>query len=401
MKNSNGPLSGIRVIDASTVLAAPFAASLLGDLGAEVIKVELPVKGDPLRGLGPYKEREPLRWPGMSRNKQSVTLDIRQQEGQEIFKSLAKDADILIENFRPGTMEKWGLSYEILKEVNPRLVMTRQSGYGQTGPYATKAGFGTPATAFSGYTYLQGFEDRHPVSPSFSLMDYISGIFMAFGTVSALYERATNEDSEGQVVEMGLYEAVFRMMEFLVAEYDQLGKVRERSPMLHGHSSPAGTYRTKDDHWVVMVCSTQRTWERLAQAIGHEEMIEDPRFLTNVERMENDHHLQEIVTAFFRGKEKEELVELLDQYGVPISPIFSIKDIFNDAHYAARENIVDIDHPRLGSIKIPGVVPKFSKTPGRIRHRAPDLGEQNDYIYREQLGISDEEITRLKKKGVI
>ncbi|MBP2076906.1 CaiB/BaiF CoA transferase family protein [Oceanobacillus polygoni] len=401
MKNSNGPLSGIRVIDASTVLAAPFAASLLGDLGAEVIKVELPVKGDPLRGLGPYKEREPLRWPGMSRNKQSVTLDIRQQEGQEIFKSLVKDADILIENFRPGTMEKWGLSYEILKEVNPRLVMTRQSGYGQTGPYATKAGFGTPATAFSGYTYLQGFEDRHPVSPSFSLMDYISGIFMAFGTVSALYERATNEDSEGQVVEMGLYEAVFRMMEFLVAEYDQLGKVRERSPMLHGHSSPAGTYRTKDDHWVVMVCSTQRTWERLAQAIGHEEMIEDPRFLTNVERMENDHHLQEIVTAFFRGKEKEELVELLDQYGVPISPIFSIKDIFNDAHYAARENIVDIDHPRLGSIKIPGVVPKFSKTPGRIRHRAPDLGEQNDYIYREQLGISDEEITRLIKKGVI
>lgn len=401
MKNSNGPLSGIRVIDASTVLAAPFAASLLGDLGAEVIKVELPVKGDPLRGLGPYKEREPLRWPGMSRNKQSVTLDIRQQEGQEIFKSLAKDADILIENFRPGTMEKWGLSYEILKEVNPRLVMTRQSGYGQTGPYATKAGFGTPATAFSGYTYLQGFEDRHPVSPSFSLMDYISGIFMAFGTVSALYERATNEDSEGQVVEMGLYEAVFRMMEFLVAEYDQLGKVRERSPMLHGHSSPAGTYRTKDDHWVVMVCSTQRTWERLAQAIGHEEMIEDPRFLTNVERMENDHHLQEIVTAFFRGKEKEDLVELLDQFGVPISPIFSIKDIFNDAHYAVRENIVDIDHPRLGSIKIPGVVPKFSKTPGRIRHRAPDLGEQNDHIYREQLGISDEELTRLKKKGVI
>lgn len=363
MNTSNGPLTGIRIIDASTVLAAPFAASLLGDMGAEVIKVELPHTGDPLRGLGPYKEEEPLRWPGMSRNKQSITLDIRQPEGQSVFKELIKDADILIENFRPKTLERWGLGYEDLKQVNPRLVMARQSGYGQTGPYAEKAGFGTPATAFSGYTYLQGFSDRHPVSPAFSLMDYISGVFLALGTVSALYNRDALGTDKGQVVELGLYEAMFRMMDFLVAEYDQLGKVRERAPMLHGHSSPAGTYRTKDDHWVVLVCSTQRTWERLAEAMGREELITDPSYLTNAERMDNDEDLQQIVRAFIESHERDALQQKLDHYGVPISPIMSIKDIFENEQYQARENILEVEHPRLGKVKVPGVVPKFSETP--------------------------------------
>ncbi|QQK81725.1 CoA transferase [Salicibibacter cibi] len=400
-ETQTGPLSGIRVIDASTVLAAPFTASLLGDMGAEVIKIELPEKGDPLRGLGPYKDEEPLRWPGMSRNKESITLDIRKPEGQDIFKDLIKTADVLIENFRPGTLEKWGIGYEDLKKINSRLVMSRQSGYGQTGPYAEKAGFGTPGTAFSGYTYLQGFKDRHPVSPSFSLLDYISGIFMAFGTVSALYNRDTNNDSEGQVVEMGLYEAMFRMMDFLVAEHDQLGEVRERAPMLHGHSSPAGTYQTKDNHWVVMVCSTQRTWERLAQALDREDLIDDPRYLTNVERMENDQDLQDLVTEFIANRDKEELTEILDHYGVPVSPILSIEEIFKHPHYQARENIVEVEHPRLGSIKVPGIVPKFSKTPGQIRHRAPDLGEDNEKIYGQQLEMTDKKITELKEKGII
>ncbi len=400
MNTSNGPLTGIRIIDASTVLAAPFAASLLGDMGAEVIKVELPHTGDPLRGLGPYKEEEPLRWPGMSRNKQSITLDIRQPEGQSVFKELIKDADILIENFRPKTLERWGLGYEDLKQVNPRLVMARQSGYGQTGPYAEKAGFGTPATAFSGYTYLQGFSDRHPVSPAFSLMDYISGVFLALGTVSALYNRDALGTDKGQVVELGLYEAMFRMMDFLVAEYDQLGKVRERAPMLHGHSSPAGTYRTKDDHWVVLVCSTQRTWERLAEAMGREELITDPSYLTNAERMDNDEDLQQIVRAFIESHERDALQQKLDHYGVPISPIMSIKDIFENEQYQARENILEVEHPRLGKVKVPGVVPKFSETPGRIRHRAPDLGEHTTSIL-ANLGYSEEQITSLKENGVV
>ncbi|MCO0596399.1 CoA transferase [Peribacillus butanolivorans] len=398
---TNGPLTGIRVIDASTVIAAPFAATLLADLGAEVIKIELPDKGDPLRGLGPWKESEPLRWPGLARNKQSVTLDIRTKEGKEIFKKLIRTADVLIENFRPGTMEKWGLGYDVLKEVNPRLIMTRQSGYGQTGPYAEKAGFGTPSTAFSGFTYLQGFQDRHPVSPSFSLLDYISGIYIAFGTVSALYHRDASNSDNGQIVEMGLYEGMFRMMDFLIAEHDQLGKVRERAPMLHGHSSPAGTYQTKDGHWVVLVCSTQKTWERLAKALNRPDLIEDSEYKTNKERMQNNDQLQEIVTDLIKSLDKQEVLKKMDDHGVPIAPILSIKDIFEDPHYQARENILEVDHPRLGKVKVPGIVPKFSETPGRIRHRAPELGEHNKQVYSEELGISEEELTSLKEKGII
>lgn len=401
-ENNTGPLTGIKVIDASTVLAAPFAASLLGDYGAEVIKLEIPKRGDSLRGLGPYKDSEPLRWPGMSRNKKSITLDIRTDEGKEIFKELIKDADVLVENFRPGTLEKWGVGYDTLKKVNKNLIMARQSGFGQTGPYAEKAGFGTPATAFSGYTYLQGFKDRHPVSPSFSLLDYISGVFMALGTVSALYHRdhSMQGESEGQQVEMGLYEGMFRMMEFLVAEYDQLGKVRERSPMLHGHSSPAGIYKTKDDHWVVMVCSTQRTWERLAQAMKREDLISNPKYFSNEERMANDDELQSLVKSFIGSQTKEELIAVLDHYSVPVSPILSIKDIFEHPHYKARENIQEVDHPRLGKVKVPGIVPKFSKTPGRIRHRAPDLGEHNDEVY-QAIGLTQAKIAELKRNGVI
>ncbi|MFD4929901.1 CaiB/BaiF CoA transferase family protein [Peribacillus butanolivorans] len=398
---TNGPLTGIRVIDASTVIAAPFAATLLADLGAEVIKIELPDKGDPLRGLGPWKESEPLRWPGLARNKQSVTLDIRTKEGKEIFKKLIRTADVLIENFRPGTMEKWGLGYDVLKEVNPRLIMTRQSGYGQTGPYAEKAGFGTPSTAFSGFTYLQGFQDRHPVSPSFSLLDYISGIYIAFGTVSALYHRDASNSNNGQIVEMGLYEGMFRMMDFLIAEHDQLGKVRERAPMLHGHSSPAGTYQTKDGHWVVLVCSTQKTWERLAKALNRSDLIENSEYKTNKERMQNNDQLQEIVTDLIKSLDKQEVLKKMDDHGVPIAPILSIKDIFEDPHYQARENILEVDHPRLGKVKVPGIVPKFSETPGRIRHRAPELGEHNKQVYSEELGISEEELTSLKEKGII
>ena len=401
MKNTtNGPLTGVRIIDISNVIAGPFAASLLGDLGAEVIKIEIPGKGDAARDIGPWKDKESLRWPGLSRNKRSLTLDIRTEEGKEIFLKLVKTVDVVIESFRPGTLEKWGLGYDVLKEVNPKVVMSRQSGYGQTGPYAEKAGFGTPATAFSGYTYLQGFTDRPPVSPSFSLLDYISGTFLAFGTVSALYHRDKNNE-EGQVVELGLYESIFRMMEFLIAEHDQLGKVRERSPMLAGHSSPAGTYQTKDDKWVVLVCSTERTWTRLAKSMDRADLITDPRFETNLKRLENDAALQAIVIEFIRSYTYDALREKLDHEGVPISPILSIEEIFNDPQYKARENILEVDHPRLGSVKVPGIVPKFSATPGAIRHRAPELGEHNDDILSKELGLTSEEIAQLQEKGVI
>lgn len=402
MSNTNyGPLTGVRVLDISTMIAGPYGASLLGDLGAEIIKIELPGKGDTSRNVGPWKGEEPLRWPGLSRNKKSLTLDFHKEEGKEIFKELVKKSDVVLEGFRPGTLEKWGLGYDVLKEINPGLILTRQSAYGQTGPYANRPGFGTPSTAFSGYTYLHGFQDRHPVSPAFSLLDYISGVYMAFGTVSALYYRDNSELKKGQIVEMGLYESMFRMMEFLIAEFDQLGKVRERSPMLSGHSSPSGTYKTKDEAWVVLVCSTQKTWERLAHSMNRADLIDHPQFLTNKERLANDDELQVIVKAFMESFSRKDLLKRMEEYDVPVSPVLSIKDIFENPQYEARNNIVEIDHPRLGKIKIPGVVPNFSETPGSIRHRAPDLGENNEEILGEFLGLSKDKINSLKKNGVI
>jgi formyl-CoA transferase len=396
-----GPLTGVQILDISTMIAAPFGATLLADLGAEVTKVELPNKGDTLRTVGPWKGDEPLRWPGLARNKKSVTLNIHSEEGKEIFLKLINDIDVLIENFRPGTLEKWGLGYDVLKAINPKLIMVRISGFGQTGPYSEKAGFGTPGTAFSGHTYLQGYPDRPPVSPSYSLLDYITGIYAAFAAVSALYHRDTHEDAEGQVVEMGLYESIFRMLEFLIAEYDQNGKVRDRSPGLAGHSSPAGTYETKDGKYVVLVCSTDSTFNRLAEAMDRTDMLKDDRYHTNAVRLQNDDEVQEIVINFIKNLTQKELQGKLDAFGVPVSPILSIEDIFNDPHYAARQNIVEVEHPRLGKVKVPGVVPNFSDTPGAIRHRAPELGEHNEEILGGKLGLMAEEMAELKAKGVI
>lgn len=402
MKKNFGPLTGVDILDISTMIAAPYGATLLADLGANVTKIELPNKGDTLRTVGPWKDGESLRWPGLARNKKSITLDIRSEEGKEIFKKLIVKTDILIENFRPGTLEKWGLSYEILKKVNPQLIMVRISGFGQTGPYSSKVGFGTPGTAFSGHTFLQGYPDRPPVSPSYSLLDYITGVYTAFAAVSALYHRDTTEgEPEGQMVEMGLYESLFRMLEFLIAEYDQTGKVRGRSPGLAGHSSPAGTYETKDDKFVVLVCSTDPTFDRLADAMGRKDMLTDNRYYTNAERLKNDNEVQKIVSDWIKQFTLNDLQEKLDEFGVPVSPILSIEDIFEDEHYKARENIVEVEHPRLGTIKVPGVIPKFSETPGSIRYRAPELGEHNEEILGEQLGISKEELAVLKEKGVI
>ncbi|QXE00895.1 CaiB/BaiF CoA-transferase family protein [Terribacillus sp. DMT04] len=394
------PLEGVKVLDVSTMIAAPFGTALLGDFGADVTKVEIPGRGDTSRSVGPFKGNEPLRWPGLSRNKKSLTLDLHKAAGVEIMKKLAATHDILVENFRPGTLEKWGVGYDVLKEINPNLIMIRVSGYGQTGPYREKAGFGTPATAFSGYTYLQGFTDRHPVSPPFSLTDYICGIYVAFAAVTALYHRETAESGTGQMIDVALYESVFRMMEFLVAEYDQLGKVRERSPGLAGHSSPSGTFKTKDNHWVVLVTSTDTTFNRLAAVMNRNDLLTDTRYSTNASRLENNEAMNQMVADWISEHEREELLEKLDAAGVPISPVLSVADIFDNEQYQARENIVEVKHPRLGNIKVPGIVPKFEKTPGSIRSIAPDLGENNEAIL-QSLGYSSDEIKAFKQNGVI
>ena len=397
------PLEGIRILDLSTVIAAPYGATLLGDFGAEVIKIEMPGKGDPLRNLGPYHNGEGLRWPGMSRNKKSLTLDLHQEEGKEILRELARKSDMIIENFRTGTLEKWGIGYEDLKKVNPSLIMIRVTGYGQTGPYSHKAGFGTPATAFSGFTYLHGYPDRAPISPSFSLADYVTGIYVAFAAVTAMYYRDCQESdsNSGQYVDVSLYESMFRMMEFLVTEYDQTGRVKERSPGLSGHSAPAGNFLTKDEQWIILVTSSDKTFERLAKAMNREDMLTDERYHTNSVRLARFDEVNGIVADWVATKTTEELQHLLDDCGVPMSRIYSIKDIFEDPQYEARGNIVEVNHPRLGKVKIPGVVPKFSETPGSIKQIAPDLGEHTNEILNDLLELDEETIARLKEKNVI
>lgn len=404
MGNTNkgiGPLSGKRILDLSTMIAAPFGATLLGDFGAEIIKVELPGKGDSLRDMGPFHGEEPLRWPALARNKKSLTLDLHHSEGKKVLRQLVRISDVVIENFRPGTLEKWGIGYEELKKENPDLIMIRVTGYGQTGPNSSKAGFGTPATAYSGFTYLHGYPDRPPISPSFSLTDYITGIYVAFATVTALYHRDANPDGTGQYVDIGLYESVFRMMEFLVTDYDQNGKIKERSPGLSGHSSPAGTFQTKDGHWVSLVTSSDRTFERLAQAMNREDMLEDERFYTNSVRLQNFNLTNGIVADWVKTFNRDELQKFLDDHGVPISPIYSIRDIFEDEHYKHRENIIEVNHPRLGKMKMPGIVPKFSETPGAVRNIGPDLGEHNHEILGQLLGYSDDEISRLRENKIV
>lgn len=393
-------LDGVRVIDASTVIAAPFAAALLGDFGAEVIKVEMPGKGDPFRALGPYHDKKPMRWATMSRNKKSVTLDLRNEKGKDLFLRLVEKSDVLIENFRTGTMDKWGLDINALRKANPKLVVTRVTGYGQTGPYAMNAGFGTPATAFSGMTYLSGYKDRPPVSPPFSLVDFVSGLYAAMGTMMSLY----NRDVIGgppQEVDVSLYESIFRMLEIPVADYHKNNVIRERTPGLSGTSSPGGTYETKDGKWVVLVCSTDRTWEYCAKAMGREDLMVHPHYATMRERVANNDALDMIVKDWIKSLEWAELKETADREGVPVNLIYSIEDIFNDPHYAARENIVEMPDEVLGAIKMPGIVPRFSESPGEIRWTGPTLGKHNEEIYGGLLGLRAEEIENLKNEGVL
>lgn len=407
LKNSSvpaprGPLTRVRVIDLGTMFAGPFAASLLGDFGADVIKVELPGVGDSHRGMPPVVKGVPGTWTILARNKRSISLDIRKEKGKALLKRLVATADVVVENFRPGTLEGWGLGYEELKKVNPKLIMVRISGYGQTGPYREKAGFGTPATAFSGLTYLQGYPDRPPVSPPLALADYITGTFGAMAAVMALYHLKAHDQPEGQQVDIALFEAVFRLLEQLVAEYDLTGKVRERAGYISQGAAPAGTFQCKDGKWVVMVTSTDRTFYRLAEVMGRPDLIKDPRFALGPERATHRSEIIAIVQEWFDRHTAAEAMTILDEGGVPVSPIYSIADIFEDPQYRARQDLIQVDHPVLGKVTMPGIVPKFSASPGEVRSPGPlTIGEHNKEIYQGELGLSDEEMAALKTEEVI
>lgn len=393
-------LQGIRIIDTTTVIAAPFCTSLLADFGADVIKVEMPGVGDPTRGTGPFADGHGLAFPTLGRNKRSITLDLRKPEGKEIFLQLIAKSDVLVENFRVGTLDKWGLDAKTLREANPKLIISRLTGFGQTGPNAPKAGFGTPLTAYSGMTYMSGHKDRPPVSPSFSLLDYIAGLYLWAATMMALYHRDVL-GGEPEDVDVSLYESLFRMLDFVVGDYDKNGVIRERSPGLSGGISPAGTFETRDGQWFVVVSSTQKTWEYLAKAMGREELIADPLYLTNKDRVQNDDSLLAVVSAWIKSKDAEELQPILEKAGVPCSKLYSIKDIFEDPHYAARENILEVPHHVLGSLKMPGIFPKFTKNPGEVKWAGPALGAHNKEVYEDLLGLASAKLAALKEEGVV
>lgn len=393
-----GPLEGLRVIDASQVVAGPFATALLGDFGADVIKVEMPGVGDTGRAFGPVHQGESTRWPTFGRNKKCVTLDLRKEEGKNVFLKLVAKSDLIIENFRTGTMDKWGLDYETLKTANPDIIVVRVTGYGQTGPNAQLAGFGTPCTAFSGYTYITGHPEMSPVSPPISLADYVAGLYAVIASMYAIYHR--DHHGGGQEADVSLYEGLFRMLDATISHYSLSGIVQERSSGIRGAASPSGTFQSGDGKWFVLTCSTDRTFANLAAAMGRSDLCEHPKFATNGLRLKNNEELEAIVSEWLLARAWEDIKARLDEAGAPVSLIYSIEDIFNDPHYRFREDIVEVEHPRLGKMHVPGITPKFSKTPGEIRWIGPELGEHNADVFTGLLGMSAEEIETLKEKGV-
>lgn len=406
MTNTNKielPLAGIRVIDVATVIAAPYCASILGEFGAEVLKVEHPIGGDICRKYGtPTQRGDTLAWLGEARNKKSVTIDLHRPEGVALFKRLVEKADVLCENFRPGTLEKWGLSWEVLHDINPGLIMLRVTGYGQTGPYKDRPGFARIAHAVGGIAYLSGMPKGTPVTPgSTTLGDYLTGLYGCLGVLMAL--RYREQTGVGQYIDAALYESVFRCTDELAPAYAMFGMVRERhGPTHNDFACPYGHFPTKDGKWVAIACATDKLFGRLAEAMGRPELASSSLYGEQKTRLENRADVNEIVRDWCGSLSREEVLQRCYATGAPAGPLNNIADIFGDRQFHARRNLVAIDDPDLGeTIIVPSVIPRLSETPGEIRHLGPKLGEHTDAVLTELLGMNQEEIGELRKKRVI
>jgi crotonobetainyl-CoA:carnitine CoA-transferase CaiB-like acyl-CoA transferase len=396
-----GPLAGFRILDISTIVAGPWAATLLADLGAEVLKVELPGTGDALRALAPHKDGVSLWWKVTNRNKAAVTLDLRKPEGKALFERLLPRFDVLVENFRPGTLDGWGLDWARLSAIHPKLVALRVSGFGQTGPYATRPAFARVAEALSGFTSICGEAEGPPLHLGFPIADAVTGLFGALGIASALCARLRDPDSPGQEIDVNLAESMLRVLDFLPIEYDQLGVVRGRSGNLSQYAAPSNVYRTRDGRWITLPASSQRIFERLAVALGRPELAQDTRFRTNADRLRHRAELDALIAAEVGARDADELRALFDKHEVAAAPIYSIADVFADPHFQARETIVSVPDEELGPLRMQNVVPRFSATPGGIDRAGPALGADNAEIYGEWLGLDAAELARLKAAGVI
>ena len=401
---------GLKVLDLSTIVAGSTASSLLADFGAEVVKVERPGIGDPLRNWGPFVNGVSLWWKVHSRNKKSITLDLGRDQGQELLKRLAAQTDLLIEGFRPGVMERWGLGPDDLHAVNPGLVMVRFSGFGQTGPYKDRPGFGTVAECMSGYVAMAGFPDSPPLLPPVPLADEVSGVFGAMAAMMALYHRdvpPSDDDGNGphrragQVIDMSLFEPLFRLCIPNVTMFDLLGISRERVGNDFPDAAPRSLYRTADSRWLGLSATSQNTFESLVRAMGLPHLVQDSRFKDNAARLQKVESLNQELQDWLGRRPLTEIMDQLVPAGGVVGPVYDAAQIMEDPHYQARENILEIDDPELGHTKMLGVVPKFSETPGSVEHAGPTLGEHNVQIYGSWLGLSDRDLEALEEQGVI
>lgn len=395
------PLDGIRVIEISSFIAGPFCATQLAEFGAEVIKFELPGIGDALRRFGsPTPCGDSLPWLSECRNKKSGTLDLRKPEGAEILKQLAAKADVLVENFQPGTLEKWGLGWDVMRAANERLVMVRISGYGQTGPYRDRPGFGRIGNAFGGLSFLAGYPDRPPVTPgSATIPDYLAGLYGAYGALLAL--RARDLTGKGQVVDIGLYEPVFRILDELAPAFHRNGYVRQRMGPGTVNVVPHSHYPTRDNRWIAIACTNDKIFARLAEAMGQSDLAGEDRWGTLASRERDRAQVDAAVGAWTATKTRDEALATCAEFQVPCGPVYAIDEIFEDPHYQARGNIAVVKDPRAGEVAVPSPVPRLTQTPGGIDHLGPALGADNREIYEGLLGLSPDRVAALHAKGVV
>lgn len=409
-------LGGVRIIDAGNMVSAPFATVLLGDVGADVIKIEHPTMGDGERKLEPIKkldathETVPLWWKNGARNKRCVTLNLSKPEGQAIFKELVATADVVVENYTPGTFERWNIGYDELIKVNPKIILLRISGFGQTGPYRERGGFGRVAEAMGGLTNLIGEKGGAPMTPGIPLGDLVTGLLASWATMVALYHRdALN--GEGQVIDLGLYESIFRILEFDPIQYDQIPddpdhperRVHTREGNQLSYVAPSDMFRTSDGRWLTSAASTQPVFEKLCAALGRPDLVTDPRFADNPTRVQPEHRqaINRIVADWIAQRTRAEVAEIFDPAGIPYAPVFDMADVFQNEQYLAREMLVRVMDKQLGDAVVQNVVPKFSKTPGAVNHLGPELGEHNEEIYCGELGYSKERLQELRDAGVV
>ena len=398
------PLKGLKVVDVSILVAGGLISTFLGDFGADVIKVEHPQRGDPLRHLSakPLRHGYSAWWTVFSRNKKCITLNLGSTKGQEILKRLIKNADLLIENFRPGTMERWNLGYETLSEINQRLIMMRVTGFGQTGPYKDRPGFGTLAESMSGLAHITGFPDGPPTLPPLGLADSISALMGTYAVMFAIYYRDIRGKGVGQYIDLSVLEPIFAILGPQTTEFEQLGVIQNRTGNRIPFAAPRNAYRTRDGKWVALSGSAQTIAERILKAVERPELIKHPNFKDNRSRLQHADELDEIVGGWIGKHSFEEVMKRFEECEAAIAPIYDITQITLDPHFEARETITAVyDHWLGTNVKMQNVFPKFSRTPGKIRWTGPPLGYHNKEIYIGHLGFTDEEMEKLKAEGVI